>query len=233
MMNALQFARHNRVIYPIARELRDQVLYVRDRYRGTFAQHGEDIWVRDYFGGKRGGFYVDIGASHPYNLSNTALLYFRYAWRGITVEPLPDLARLHRRWRPDDDLRQVAIGPTPGRLTFHEMYPGGLSTLDDATAKATIANGTAELVRDHVVNAITLDQLLSPIAERVDLLSIDLEGMDAAVVQSYDFRGVRPELICVEFNDLDARALTLEHLQACGYRFAAELGCNLIVERAR
>lgn len=230
----MKFARTNETLYPIVRWMRDRALYVRDRRRGTFSQHGEDLVVADYFAGKAGGFYVDIGASHPSLLSNTALLYFEYGWRGVTVEPLPGLAGLHRRWRPEDRLAEVAIGLVPGRLIFHELFPSVLSTLDWGVAETAIAEGRAERIKEHDIDVITLDGLFDSMGRSaVDFLSIDLEGLDAAVVQSCRFERVRPQLICVEFADWAGRAAVLGHLSTCGYEFFAETECNLLMERVR
>ena len=41
-------------------------------YENSFhAQNGEDRWLDAYFGAKRSGFFVEIGAFDGYNLSNT------------------------------------------------------------------------------------------------------------------------------------------------------------------
>ena len=235
MKQVIKFARRNEMIYPIVRWARDLALYARGLRRGTFSQHGEDVWLRERFAGKT-GIYVDVGASHPFLLSNTYMLY-RDGWRGVTVEPIPDLAALHRRWRPEDNLVEKAVGPTASQLFFHEMFPSVLSTLDQEVAHRAVRDRTAELIRVYSIDVITLDQLLIDYVYnydlRLDILSIDLEGLDEEVVRSCMFDYVRPQVIVIEFNDQDAKARMFGHLNACGYNFAAELGCNLIVEDVR
>ena len=57
----------------------------------AYSQEGEDLILKRYFGSqKKTGFYVDIGAHHPFRFSNTALLR-EMGWTGINVEPSPDL----------------------------------------------------------------------------------------------------------------------------------------------
>lgn len=227
MNQFISFIRHNETVYPIARWARDHALYAKGLYRGTFSQHGEDIWLNHHV--PDGRFYIDVGASHPFLLSNTYMLY-RQGWRGITVEPLPGLAELHRQWRPEDVLIQKAVGPIGGRRMFYEMFPSVLSTLDENAADRAVADG-AEIVASHHIDVITLDHLLDRHApKRVDLLSIDLEGLDAEVICSCAFTGVRPRVIIVEFNDASSRARTLSHLIGCGYTLATKLGCNLVME---
>ena len=127
---------------------------------------------------------------------------------------------------------QKGIGPRPGKLPFYEMFPSVLSTLDEEVADLAVQNGTGEIVRNHLIDVITLDQLfdLEHPLQHVDLLSIDLEGLDADVVCSCAFMRVRPQVIIVEFNDPVSKNRTLDHLTHCGYGLAAELGCNLIMK---
>ena len=45
--------------------------YVAGSIRGSFSEHGEDVFIQERLGKKNAGFYVDIGASHPFRISNT------------------------------------------------------------------------------------------------------------------------------------------------------------------
>ncbi len=59
---------------------------------------------------------------------------------------------------------------------------------------------------------------------RVALLSVDVEGHEAAVLRSLDFERYRPDLILLEFH-----VPTLERLQAePTYRLLDELGYKLV-----
>jgi hypothetical protein len=55
-----------------------------DFAKSTFSWEGEDVLTykisRDYLGIEK-GFYVDVGAHHPFAFSNTHLLY-QSGWRG-------------------------------------------------------------------------------------------------------------------------------------------------------
>ncbi len=55
-------------------------------FRLHFSQYGEDVILHKLFGRKfSNGFYVDIGAHHPFRQSNTAYLWMM-GWRGINVD---------------------------------------------------------------------------------------------------------------------------------------------------
>ena len=40
----------------------------------TFSQEGEDVFLIDFFKDNNRGFYVDVGAFHPFRISNTYAL---------------------------------------------------------------------------------------------------------------------------------------------------------------
>jgi hypothetical protein len=81
--------------------------------RSSFSQFGEDLFLASRFAGKRDGFYVDVGAFHPFNWSNTCLLYQR-GWRGLNIEPDPEAIRLFERHRRRDLNVRTAVAGTPG-----------------------------------------------------------------------------------------------------------------------
>src|SRR4051794_2053711 len=83
----------------------------------SFSQFGEDLWLARHFAGRPCGFYVDVGAYHPYLASNTYLLY-RRGWRGINIEPAPEHFRALQRSRERDTNLCIAVSPKSGRSRF-------------------------------------------------------------------------------------------------------------------
>ncbi|MEA2249447.1 MAG: hypothetical protein QOH46_3976, partial [Solirubrobacteraceae bacterium] len=56
-----------------------------------------------------GGFFVEAGANDGISQSNT-LFYARYrGWRGLLVEPIPELAARCRVLRPESTVEQAAL----------------------------------------------------------------------------------------------------------------------------
>ena len=171
----------------------------RDQWFGdrTYAQHGDDLAVLNIF--KRLGIekpsYLDVGAYHPYNLSNTALLYERGS-RGINVEPNEAQRALFLKHRPDDKNLCMAVAPESGRYSFyHTDTDPGRFTLDAATAM------TLGIVRRVQVPALTLTSLIECYADGTwpDLLSIDVEGLDVDVLREADFgENGGPRVVIVE-----------------------------------
>lgn len=66
-----------------------------------YSQDGEELYLRAKFSKAVSGFYVDVGAYHPYRFSNTYWAYKR-GWNGINIEPNADAKELFDRVRKRD-----------------------------------------------------------------------------------------------------------------------------------
>jgi FkbM family methyltransferase len=169
--------------------------------RRSYAQCGEDLIVRhllvDVLG--RGEVrYLDIGAHHPWFLSNTALFY-RMGFRGVCVEP--DLARYEnlRRERPRDTCLHAGIG-TDGReaADLYVLSAPTLNTFSREERDAALAAGhrveRVERVPLLSVNAV----LARHFARAPEFVSLDVEGLDEPILRSLDFAAHRPDVLSVE-----------------------------------
>lgn len=56
----------------------------------TYSEVGQDQFVLNMLKGKSQGVYVEIGAWHPWVLSNTYLLEKHYGWTGVSFEIVQD-----------------------------------------------------------------------------------------------------------------------------------------------
>ena len=75
----------------------------------SFSQFGEDLLVWKYFANRRDGFFVEVGANDPENLSQTLLLEHN-GWRGILIEPQSICCERLRQIRPQAHTIQAACG---------------------------------------------------------------------------------------------------------------------------
>lgn len=163
----------------------------------TYAQFGEDLVLLNVMHnlGIEKGKYFDVGAHHPHNISNTALLYER-GWRGVCIEANPNLVKAFEEFRPEDNILNVGIGVVPGVLPFY--------MIDDYSGRNSFDLETAQqFVRDHPsfsiqaikeIPIVTLDSLFKSLYVP-DLLCIDIEGLDYQVLEAMEGR---PRIICVE-----------------------------------
>ena len=172
--------------------------------RRFYSQAGEDMILWLYYETKNyKGFYVDVGAHHPFRFSNTAFFYKR-GWRGINIEPTPSLFKAFPRWRKRDINLNVGIG-NGEKLTFYVFNEGALNTFDPELARERDGrvNGNVQyrIVDQIEVQTRTLADILDqhlPEGQSIDLLTVDVEGMDLAVLKSNDWGKYRPVFIMVE-----------------------------------
>src|SRR5262249_46871801 len=99
----------------------------------SYAQEGEDMILLRLFGAKRDGFYVDVGAHHPYRFSNTCVLAMR-GWRGINIDADARAIEAFRRNRSTDVNLALGVSDTPGPLTLYVFSDPALNTIDPELA---------------------------------------------------------------------------------------------------
>lgn len=158
----------------------------------TFAQHGDDLIILNIFSrlAIERPSYLDIGAYHPFDLSNTALLYRRGS-RGVNVDADPELIAAFKKQRPGDVNLAVGVADKVGERTFYRARERGRSSFVQDYARP-------HDVRDSIVVPVTTANKLMESHGCPDLLSIDAEGLEADIIASIDYRRFAPALICVE-----------------------------------
>jgi FkbM family methyltransferase len=169
----------------------------------SFSQAGEDIQVRNYFYERltknTGGTYVDIGAYHPYLLSNTYYLY-RCGWRGINIDPRPGSKALFDRFRPDDVNLELAVSSEDGNVEY--FFSNESPTLNTIKQEHIERLGmSSKFVGTISIPTRRLDSILAehfPNDFKIDFLTLDVEGGEMEVLNSLDWGLYSFGLIAVE-----------------------------------
>lgn len=196
-----------------------------------YSQFGEDIFLRSFFRGKKTyGFYVDVGANHPFRCSNTYLLY-KNGWRGIAIEPDRVSSTLFRWFRKRDIVVRCGVG-RPGVRSFYRSADPRQGTFSRDVAEDSNGRGIATISQENIQMRELKDILEEHAVRDVDVLTIDTEGGDLEVLQTLDWERVRPTVILVEEHGFDSKdasrfpiyAFVVSH----GYRLACHLGYTLI-----
>jgi FkbM family methyltransferase len=192
----------------------------------SFSQYGEDLMLETcFFMERRTGFYVDVGAFDPFNLSNTHLFY-RKGWQGINIEPNPLGFRRFEKYRRRDINLNLAVSSTEKEVEFTIDYV--YSGIDDDLHSYRGRNSRAKQIT-------VLSQPLRSILDRhlpantvIDFLTIDCEGHDRIVLESNDWERYRPKVVLIEDlsckigNELDAS------MMGRGYDFFRQLNFTKI-----
>ncbi len=203
-----------------------------DGARASFAVHGEDLITRELLwrSGRdvSQGIYVDVGAYQPWHASNTATFYLD-GWSGIAVEPNPTMAALFRQERPRDIVVEAAVAAHEGTATLYSFGAWASSnTLDPDWVSSVVSSQNVEVEEEIAVRTITLAGLLDeylPKGRTIDLLSVDVEGLDSEVLESNDWSRYRPSIVAVEEYDMDlsdpASSQIYRYMTPMGYHLAA------------
>lgn len=209
-----------------------------DQYFGgrTYAQHGDDLIVACIFQsmGIACPSYLDIGAHHPENISNTALFHKRGS-RGINVEPNPNLFTKFIEARNGDINLNVGVAGAAGVLKFYMIDEfSGRNTFNREIAEAFVRDNPQFSIRSTLdIPVVTINQIVDEHAKGIfpDFLTLDVEGLDEQIIASADFSTSRPKVICVEIdnsggNSSAGRIRAL--LQNRGYECVIRAVSNLI-----
>ncbi|MCG8329877.1 MAG: glycosyltransferase [Chitinophagales bacterium] len=194
----------------------------------SYAQHSEDRYLHYLFYNvlklESTGFFVDVGAFHPVQLSNT-FLFYQKGWSGINIDARPGSMALFNEQRPKDINLELAISDTKETLTYYQIdsMPGCNSfsldmlkethMLDKVSSQAKIQTFTLEEVLDRYL----------PDNTSIDLLTVDVEGLDHKVLLSNNWEKYRPTVIVVELQIKDRTKIagneTVQFLQNLGYEY--------------
>lgn len=194
----------------------------------SYSQEGEDKILERYFQEKDKGFYIDVGAHHPIRFSNTYKFYLK-GWRGINIDAMPGSMKLFDKIRPYDINIEAAISDKEEILTYYAFNESALNGFSSEIANLRDGNDGYKIVFKKPIRAQKLSSILEkklPEQEKIDFLSIDVEGLDLEVLKSNDWERYRPKILLVEVLDFDPSNMeankTISYLDKVGYRFLAK-----------
>lgn len=202
----------------------------------SYSQCGEDLILRQLFAalGMDKVRYLDIGAHHPSYLSNTYLFYENGS-HGVCVEPDPSVSKEFLKRRPHDVTLNCGVGVSPGRAEFFVMSSSTLNTFSKPEAERYQSYGNQRIVKTIEVELKTVNDIVAAnFAQCPNLISLDVEGMDYPILQTFDFGKYRPEVFCLETltytEDKTERKLSeiIDFMHAHAYRTYADTYINTI-----
>jgi FkbM family methyltransferase len=201
-----------------------------------FSQFGEDRiadFLLEHIGIHRPS-YIDIGASDPFHLSNTAIFYLK-GGRGIIVDPREATAKEFSRRRPADTCVTAGVAASSGEAEFFEFDVPELCTFDKRQAEFCM-NAGKKLLRSGTVPLVTVKEILARHhgGRMPDLLSLDVEGWELPILESCDLAHSRPKVIICEVVSFGSSAgFSKERrirslLELNGFRVVADTFVNVI-----
>ncbi len=168
----------------------------------SYAQSGEDIIIEYLFEsiGISNPKYIDIGTNLPKKGNNTYLFYLKNS-KGICIEPDFSLIPAIKKIRPKDKILNIGLSfekTAQAAFYYFESHYNAWNTFskEDAIVKS---NKSGIAFKEMKVELDTINNICKSYNfQDVNYLSIDVEGLDLAILKSIDFEVIKPEVICVE-----------------------------------
>jgi len=89
--------------------------YILANSRSSKAQLFQDLFVLFMLNEKRGGTFLEFGATDGVELSNSFLLESKYGWRGVLAEPSPQWHKKLKENRPNSNIITECIYSETGK----------------------------------------------------------------------------------------------------------------------
>jgi FkbM family methyltransferase len=198
----------------------------------SYAVGGVDLILKSILRDVEVGSYLDVGANHPIDFSNTYVFYEK-GWSGYAVDGNSAYRNEWSEIRPRDRFLNEIVSDCRKSVSF-EIFP-------DPTM-STIAQATGERYRlkfdDLKPNIIELeattifDIFQSYVNNEVHLLNIDIEGEELNALRGAKLDIFRPGVICVEIKnssiyDIQENEI-FKYVDGFGYRLIAKTPLDTI-----
>jgi FkbM family methyltransferase len=167
-----------------------------------FGNTAEDILIAslaENYLGRKEFTYVDVGCHEPRRISNSYLAYLGGS-SGLAVDLNPGYATAFKRERPNDIFVCAAVSDHSGETVAHEYTAAEVATIDPVQAdlwqKQFRPTGT------RVVTTTTLREVLDKHmpGRTIDVLLIDVEGHELAVLRGAGLPTLAPGIIACEMH---------------------------------
>lgn len=202
---------------------------IRRRYNISFSKSGDDIQLMKLINNNTPGTYVDIGCWHPIKASNTYFFHLR-KWKGICIDPNPELKSLYKKYRPSDNFINVGIGNSNTTLDYYMLQESSMNTFSFEFIKKH--NLESQIVKKINIPIFSLKDVLDKNMDkndRLDFFDVDAEGFDLEILKTNDWTKYRPKVIVVESDDTlknDILSEIVQYLEIQNYKLLGKSVIN-------
>ena len=170
-------------------------------YKKSYSQGSMDLILNHIFKDQTDGFYIDVGCQHPIKNNNTYLL-FKKGWKGVNIDLDNVNIDLFNFFRPNDINVNSAVSNNVEKVKlFYYHQKSAINTLDEKIS----LKQKAKIKKKIDIQTNTLENILDNYSiNKIDLLTIDVEGFELKVLKGLNFDKYKPCVIIVEFLDLEA-----------------------------
>ncbi|KAK9866147.1 hypothetical protein WJX84_002252 [Apatococcus fuscideae] len=198
--------------------------------RGADSNDLEDEYAVDFFFyNKKHGTYLEMGGYDGLTFTNTLYLNKALGWRGMLIEASPQQYYRMIGNRKDDIGLLVAACDTYKDVHFVDTgTSGGILEFMSEAFKSTWHK---DLAHEDMVDipCMPLSSILSKFGvHQLDFWSLDVEGGEFQVLQTFDFDAVRINVICLEADGHapEKDKAVVDFLKSKGYQYYGHIDRN-------
>ena len=171
-----------------------------------FAQVRQDEIVSALLRRKRNGYFIDLAANDAVKISNTFALENLYDWTGLCVEPNP------MYWSGLSYRKCHVVGAVIGASNMEEVqfkYPNRAGPKGGIVGERFDNKQPSKYGEDHTRYTVTLRDVFQRFGtpKVIDYLSLDVEGAEEFILQSFPFDEYQFTVLTVERPSVTLKSL--------------------------
>lgn len=188
------------------------------------SQYNQDhIVAFNIYGGKRDGFFVELGAHDGITLSNTLMLEKKLGWNGVCIEANPRLFQQLNRNRSCICSGELPFSEEGLEMSFSDgdLLGGITESLDKYHH---VKNSSQFILKTTTLTKI-LDNANAP--NFIEYFSLDTEGSEYDILKGIDFLKYTFGFISLEHNFVEPRRTEMKNfLYSKGYTYYGSVGVD-------
>ena len=193
----IQHIREHWVIPPATQRLSLDPVIQQHARNEFFSEWNQPDKIIEILGGRRDGFFIECGAADGQRNSNTLYLELFYNWTGLLIEANPKYFTELLEKNRNAYLVNACLSPSkhPQKVEFKiaGMFGGIYDYLGSTILK------TKNLSRRIRAQCLPLYSLLTAIGvNHADYFSLDIEGAEIDVIESFPFDHVTVDTMSIE-----------------------------------
>lgn len=147
--------------------------------RAVYEPQYEEALLREFFNGISCGTFLDIGANTPD--SAVSRIFLKQGWRGIAIEPIPRNVELLEQagYRV---IQAAVVDPQRAHSGAIDLYVAGGVAGRKSSVRQENIDPALTITETLTVPTVTLGDVVRENFEFLDLLAVDVEGEELAVM---------------------------------------------------
>jgi FkbM family methyltransferase len=182
------------------------------------SRNHEELIIRDFFHDQRNGVFLDVGANHYRDESNTYFLEQQLGWSGVAIDAIREFGADYAVHRPRT--RYVAMFASDVADATVQFFVPDNRLVASSSREFTERYGTAGEARQ--IPTTTLNAVLDQAGiAKIDFLSMDIELAEPKALAGFDIDRFRPAFVCIEAHP-EVRQQILEYFARHRYVVAGK-----------